>query len=951
VTVIVSNTSASSCATLPVPVAQTVFPGSTTFNNTVIAQMWFADNTWWAAFSDASSGIYFYRRSGSSFVKGALIDRNFLAGKPDTLWNGRELFILVYRSGSLAALYKYTYAAATQTYALVPGFPVGLPLAGLATSIALQQDSTGQLWATYTSDRDVHVIWSTSPDHTLWDTTGVILASDVDDATPEAATITPFGLDKIGVVWSNQALGEIGFRFHRDGDAETSWSPKELVDCCEGIPGVADDQLALRAAPDGRLFLVAKDGILTGRIHAYVRSAAGTWGPKTTIHPDPAAQPTRPVLALDVEHDHAYVIFHESLSRATYFSRTSMTSPTFAGPCPFTDQGNNVTTTKQNVNGTTDLVAAASRAGLIYSAVIDLGSGSARAPLDRPSASVAAATAPPPATQSRLRARGFLVAASLLSSLLSGFIDADATPVPAALNGDGPSGVTAAVVPASLGDEAPVADFEVIWDGELSTSRLPAHDSQWQWLRARGVASIVHLDDRMIDVAQYGIGSFLWVRPGSAGVPTYEDAERFLTFIQLADNQPAHMSSVVSNRRGTLVALLRYAIEGWTIEQALAEGQRLAGGAGLTPQQVGWLLGWAQSHPPGSHRRVVSTLSSTLSGTMSVSSKLSTVADFEVIWDGKLSISKTPANDGQWLWVRARSVNSIVNLDDRMIDVAQYGFASFLLVPAASGGVPTYQDAERFLTFIQVADNQPVHVTSVARDRRATMVALLRYAIEGWTIQQALAEAQRLASGSGLTARQIEWLLGWAKSHPPGSALRVASTLSSTLSETTSTVASALAPVAEFEAIWDGQLSTSRMPAHDDQWLWLRARGVTSVVNLDDQMIDVAQYGFESFLWVRPGKAGVPTYEDAERFLMFIQLADNRPVHMSSVLRNRRATMVALLRYAIEGWTIDRALAEAQRLDGGPGLTPHQIEWLLGWARSHPPGSHPRMASAERSSV
>jgi hypothetical protein len=75
----------------------------------------------------------------------------------------------------------------------------------------------------------VHVIWSTSLDHTIWNTSGIVLAADVADVTPEAATIMSFGGNKIGVVWSNQALGEIAFRFHRDGDPEASWSPKEIV--------------------------------------------------------------------------------------------------------------------------------------------------------------------------------------------------------------------------------------------------------------------------------------------------------------------------------------------------------------------------------------------------------------------------------------------------------------------------------------------------------------------------------------------------------------------------------------------------------------------------------------------------------------------------------------------------------------------------------------------------
>jgi hypothetical protein len=561
-------------------------------------------------------------------------------------------------------------------------------------------------------------------------------------------------------------------------------------------------------------------------------------------------------------------------------------------------------TTEQHVNGAVELVAAATP------------------PRTPP---VSAPDTLTSATHKGRRARAFLAAASLLFSV----VDGEAAPLP------GPSVVTASLVTASVGDEAPVADFEVIWDDQLSTSRTPGHDHQWLWVRARGVNSIVNLDDRALEVAPFGFGSFLAVRLGKTRVPTADDAERFLTFIQLPDNQPVHIASVARNRRAIMVALLRYAIEGWTIEQALAEAQRLDCGAGLTPDQIEWLLAWARSHPPGSHLRAASTLP----GTTSMAGPApSPVADFEVIWDGQLSTSRTPAHDRQWQWVRALGVNSIVNLDGRMLDVAQYGFASFLAVRLSAGGVPTDEDAERFLAFIQLADNQPVHVSSGARHRRATMVALLRYAIEGWTMEQALAEGRRRDCGKGLGHRQIDWLLGWARSHPPGSHRRVASALT-----TTSMVDSTPSPVADFEVMWNGQLSTSRTPAYATQWRWVRARGVNSIVNLDDQVLDVGQYGFEGFLWVRPGAGGIPTDEDAERFLTFIQLADNQPVHIASVAPG---TMVALLRYAIEGWTIEQALAEGQRLEGGAGLTPDQIEWLLGWARSHPPGSHRRSAAS-----
>jgi hypothetical protein len=103
-------------------------------------------------------------------------------------------------------------------------------------------------------------------------------------------------------------------------------------------------------------------------------------------------------------------------------------------------------------------------------------------------------------------------------------------------------------------------------------------------------------------VGQHGFASFLWVPFQAGAVPTEELAERFLKFIQMADNQPAHISSAASDRRATLVALVRYAIDGWALEAALQEGQRLNHGMALSSQQVEWLLGWAGRYPPGRHR-------------------------------------------------------------------------------------------------------------------------------------------------------------------------------------------------------------------------------------------------------------------------------------------------------------------------------------------------------------
>jgi len=229
------------------------------------------------------------------------------------------------------------------------------------------------------------------------------------------------------------------------------------------------------------------------------------------------------------------------------------------------NDGSNVMSTKQNVNGTTGLVAAMSDAGRVFPRLIALAAAAA---------TVSAQAEPTSLARVRTATRPALA------------VDVGR--------------VTAAGAPTL--DGSPVAGFDVIWAGRLSTSAAPADASQWWWLRGQGVNTIVNLDALMYDFAQYGFESFLWMPVGAGEAPADEGVQSFLKFIQLCDNKPAHISGGARDGRATLVALLRYAIDAWTIEAALAEGQRLNGDAPLSPKQVMWLLGWTASHLPGSER-------------------------------------------------------------------------------------------------------------------------------------------------------------------------------------------------------------------------------------------------------------------------------------------------------------------------------------------------------------
>jgi hypothetical protein len=332
--------------------------------------------------------------------------------------------------------------------------------------------------------------------------------------------------------------------------------------------------LSLRAAPDGRLFLIAKDSIGSGHLHLYVRGVNGGWGQKTRVDSDPQTQPTRPALALHIENDQAYAVYRNSTDGRTYVARTSMSSPGFGLRCVFLNSGTSLTSTKQNVTASTGLVVAHDDTGQIFSARMDLPSTASSATSAGASESTAAPTGPG-----------------------------------SALNVEDPRGqfrpaaASVAAGPPNGPPEPPVVPgFKHIWDGRLSISEVPANDSQWFSLRQRRINTIVNLDAVMYDFARFAFDSFLWMPLSAGQVPTNERARSFLKFIQVCDNAPVHIAGGTEDSRAMLVALLRYAVDAWTIEDALKEAQRLNGGAALSSEQVASLVGWAATHLPGSER-------------------------------------------------------------------------------------------------------------------------------------------------------------------------------------------------------------------------------------------------------------------------------------------------------------------------------------------------------------
>src|SRR4029450_11067921 len=128
------------------------------------SKLWYIDNadrtvTWWGILgfvgdATAAPGVYFYKLEHGVLVRqsfpGAHLVGVDIDARADVLWNDHDLhlFVLMYK-GEDTTLHKYSYDASTQTYALLAGFPVAIPLLAGSESATIAQDSTGQLWLAY----------------------------------------------------------------------------------------------------------------------------------------------------------------------------------------------------------------------------------------------------------------------------------------------------------------------------------------------------------------------------------------------------------------------------------------------------------------------------------------------------------------------------------------------------------------------------------------------------------------------------------------------------------------------------------------------------------------------------------------------------------------------------------------------------------------------------------
>jgi hypothetical protein len=348
------------------------------------SKLWFNDGRWWADLfypADGTYHIYWLNTATQQWIVTSTVLDARPRTKADCLWDGTHLYV-VSGGGQIstgadldAKLYRYSYHSASHSYTPDLGFPVTVR-AGGAETIVIDKDTKGKLWVTYTQNNQVYVNRSLSSD-TSWDTPIVVPASGV------SATVDPDDISsliaydgKIGVFWSSHLDGNFYFAYHADTNTSShnagDWAGQTVI----GAAGLADDHMNLKslvADPRGNVFAAIKTS-LTDPNQPRIMLVVGKKQPNGSLSwlaydvSNGSMNQTRPVVLIDTTNRDLFVFLSDEGGGKVYYKRTSLDNIAFNPSVKGTDfiadshypYMNNVTSTKQNVNGSTDIVVLAS---------------------------------------------------------------------------------------------------------------------------------------------------------------------------------------------------------------------------------------------------------------------------------------------------------------------------------------------------------------------------------------------------------------------------------------------------------------------------------------------------------------------------------------------------------------------------------------------------------------
>ncbi|MGH3092014.1 MAG: hypothetical protein ACRDOG_06770, partial [Gaiellaceae bacterium] len=309
----------------------TVGAGSATTGSKPESKLWWNDGFWWASMWDRPSGdfhIFRLDQGTQTWVDTDVVLDNRPSTRADTLWDAAagKLYVASHRfsesprTGYQSRLYRYSYDAATDTYARDSGFPVTINNWRTET-LVIDKDSSGQLWATWVQGGKIWVnrtICNPGCDDATWDTAFSIPTAGV--KSDDISSLIAFGGNRIGVMWSNQNNWTFGFAIHDDGQPDNVWS---LETALSG-PQLSDDHINLKTDSGGRVYAAiktSKSSNLDPLTMLLVREAGGGWS--SHVFGLERDDHTRPIVQIDEEHGILHMYATDDASGGAIVEKTS----------------------------------------------------------------------------------------------------------------------------------------------------------------------------------------------------------------------------------------------------------------------------------------------------------------------------------------------------------------------------------------------------------------------------------------------------------------------------------------------------------------------------------------------------------------------------------------------------------------------------------------------------